>query len=90
VTLDPVKLASKGLFATSLASAAGQLNGKPMVNQDVIALRTAGLSDDVIIVKIEGSPAEYKLDTGDLIDLKKANAPESVIQTMMEAQVRTR
>ena len=61
-----------------------------MTNQDVIALKSAGLSDELVVAKINRAPAEYKLDTEDLIALKQANLSEPVIQAMIEAQARAR
>jgi hypothetical protein len=46
----------------------------------VFALKSAGLSDELVIAKIKGAPANYKVDTEDLISLKQANVSEAVIQ----------
>jgi hypothetical protein len=50
-----------------------------MTNQDVIALKAAGCSEEFIIAKIKGSPSTYQIDTDDIIALKKANPSEGVI-----------
>jgi hypothetical protein len=60
-------------------------SAKPMTNQDVIALKTAGFSDEFIIAKIKGTPASYRIDTDDIITVKKANLSEAVIQAMTAA-----
>ena len=65
--------------------ATAQPSVKPMTNQDVIALKTTGFSDEFIIAKITGTPASYRIDTDDIIALKKANLSEAVIQVMMGA-----
>jgi hypothetical protein len=97
ITLDPTKLVAKtgNAPATLVAPVeahppAPTLSGKAMTNQDVIALKSAGLSDELVIAKINGAPAEYKLDTEDLIALKQANVSEVVIQAMIAAQGRPR
>jgi hypothetical protein len=61
-----------------------------MTNQSVIALKSADLSDELVIAKIKGAPAEYKVDTEDIISLKQAKISEAVIQAMIEAQARVR
>jgi hypothetical protein len=56
-----------------------------MTNQDLIALKAAGFSDEFIIAKIKGAPANYRIDTDDVIALKRANLSELVIQAIMVA-----
>ena len=92
VTLDAGKLVAKGgsTEARSAQTMAPAISGKTMTNQDVITLKSAGLSDELVIAKIKGAPGEYKLDTDDLIALKQANLSEAVIQTMITAQARPR
>jgi S1-C subfamily serine protease len=64
------------------------LTGTPMKNADILQLREAGLSDELLIAKIKTTPASYNLDTEDLIALKKAKISESVIGAMIDAQGR--
>jgi hypothetical protein len=97
VTLDPAKLVAKagaaqpaGAQPATPQPATPTISGKAMTNQDVIALKSAGLSDELVLAKIKGAPGEYKLDTEDLIALKQASLSESVIQAMIMAQARTR
>jgi PEGA domain len=89
VKLDPVKWASRAGISTSAAitmmTPDSSPTAKPMTNQDVIALKTAGLSDDFVIARIKISPSSYKLDTEDIIALKKSNLTEPIIQAMMAA-----
>src|SRR5262249_43483254 len=35
------------------------LNGKPLLNADILTLHQAGLSDDLLIAKIKSAPANY-------------------------------
>jgi hypothetical protein len=56
-----------------------------LTNQNVIALKAAGLSDETIIAKIRSSGTKFSLATQDLIELKKANISDSVIQAMIDA-----
>lgn len=59
-----------------------------LTNADVLRLKTAGLSDTVIIEKIGASPADYRLGTEDLIDLEHEGLSDSVIRAMIEASQR--
>jgi hypothetical protein len=58
---------------------------KAMTDWDVIALKSAGLSDELVIAKIQRTPAGFQLDTNDIIALKKSNVSEAVIEAMMAA-----
>lgn len=61
------------------------VTGKPMTDEDVLTLKTAGFGDDFIIVKIKTSPSGYSLDTPDLVRLKQAGLSDSVIGAMVQA-----
>jgi hypothetical protein len=63
---------------------------KTMSNVDVITLKDAGLSDELLISKIRNSAGDYRLDTDDLIALKRAKVSETVIQSMLEAHGKPR
>lgn len=85
----------RGRVSVPVTSATGQaagtrksLLGSPMNNADVIKLKTAGLSDELIIGKIRASEANYRLEVDDLVELKKAGIPESVLAAMLEAAQR--
>ena len=51
----------------------------------VISMVGAGLSDDLIITKIQRSGQSFDLSTDDMVRLKKANASDAVIKAMMNA-----
>ena len=65
-----------------------KLTGRPLSNEDVVKLRDAGLSDDLLVAKIKSSPAAFHLEPEDLIALKKASVSEAVIEAMLETQSR--
>ena len=94
ITIDPAKLAPKTYAAnravTATPAPTATVATKSMSNMDVIALKDAGISDDLLVAKIRNSPGEYRLDTEDLIALKRAKVSEAVIQSMIEARGRTR
>jgi hypothetical protein len=54
-----------------------------MTNQDVLDLKKAGFSEDLIIAKIKSSKAAFQLETADMIELKKAGLSDKVIAAMM-------
>jgi hypothetical protein len=51
----------------------------------VIAMLNAGLSDDLVIAKIQKSNQAFDLSTDDMIRLKKAKASDAVIKAMMNS-----
>jgi hypothetical protein len=80
---DPAK--SKALTAApSVAAVPGNARkGTPLTNADVLKLKEAGLSEQVIIDKITASLANFKLETDDLVELKKAGLSDAVISAML-------
>jgi hypothetical protein len=60
--------------------------GNPLTNEDIIKLKDAGLSEQVIVDKIMASPAKYRLEADDLVTLKKAGISDAIITAMMHAQ----
>ena len=55
-----------------------------MTNEDVIELKLAGFSDDVIISKIRSSTPAFRVETTDLLRLKRQEVPQRVIAAMIE------
>lgn len=71
------------LFA-AVVSLAGLLAGQQsMNNASVIKLAKAGLSDDVIISKINASPAAFDTSTDGLIGLKSAGVKDKVVAAIV-------
>lgn len=96
VTIDPSKLpvpSDSGSAAgpeaqtaeSSASGAAPPALPKPMNNEDVVAMREAGISDDLVILKVKVSPGSYHTSAGDIIALKQANVSDPVIQAMLAA-----
>jgi len=54
-------------------------------NEDIIALKKAGYSDDLIVWRIGASNGLYKLDTQSMIDLKNTGLSDEVIRAMTKA-----
>ena len=81
----PIPMAS----ATPQAAPAQRLfSTSALTNADVVKLKAAGLSDQLIIDKIKASPANYRLDVDDLVELKKAGIPDTVTAAMLQASQR--
>ena len=75
-------------FAQPAAPAAPARAAAPAVragfsNTDVLELKKAGFSDDLIITKIQGSTCSFSLETADMIALKKVGLSDKVIAAMM-------
>jgi hypothetical protein len=71
------------------AAPAPQINGYPaarpgMTNDDVVDLKAAGFSDEVIISKIKTSAPGFRVETNDLMRLKRQGVSQPVIAAMIE------
>ena len=66
---------------TFVAMAAAQ--DAPLTKDQVIQMWKAGLSEDVIIAKINAEAAPMKLSTDDLIELKTAGVTDNVIKALL-------
>jgi hypothetical protein len=58
--------------------------GGALTNTDVIQMRKAGLTEDVITTKIRTSPTAFRTGAQDLIQLKEAGVGDQVIALMVE------
>jgi len=91
-SLDKLKASPaspKGVAAVAdPPNSAPKLTGNALSNGDILSLKQAGLSDELIIDKIRSSPAKFALETDDLISLKKAGIPDAVVSAMIEASKR--
>lgn len=73
------------LFCTSLVGAQQpQPPAQRVMASDVIAMKQAGLSDDLVIAKIKQNNNPMNLSTDDLISLKKQNISDAVIRALMD------
>jgi hypothetical protein len=67
------------------APAAGTLSPAALTVDGVISLVGAGISDDLIIAKIQKSGQTFDLSADDMVRLKKAGASDAVMKAMMNA-----
>ena len=88
IKLDPTKfgvMPKSVSTVVSVPSVAAKPSSSRLTNREILALKKAGLSDDVIAAKIAATPAEYQLDVNSFIDLKKAGLSDSIIAAMLQA-----
>ncbi len=62
---------------------------KPLSNDDVIGMVTAGLPDDIIIAKIKSSQTNFDLSTPALAKLTQAKVSSAIIKTMIDPKADT-
>ena len=84
----------KGILLTCLCllltvGANAQQQDGPLTNVAVVKLVKAGFKDKTIITIINSRPAKFKLNTEDLIELKKNGVNEKIILAMLSAQMGT-
>jgi hypothetical protein len=82
--VDPAKFAM-AQTTPGPAITAAKLTGKAFTNEDVLSLKSAGFTDELIIAKVKAAPGNFKLDTEDMLALKKAGLSDSVISAMVGA-----
>jgi hypothetical protein len=58
---------------------------KAMTNADVITLVSAGVTEDVVLIKIKSVTTRFRLETEDIVELKRAGVSDRVIAAMIEA-----
>lgn len=88
IKLDPAKFAPGDTNASRSIPQTSIPLGPKLTNADILKLKEAGLSDDLIIAKVKVSGADYNLGVDDLLTLKKANLSDGVLAAMLEASKR--
>jgi hypothetical protein len=58
---------------------------KILTNDDVLELLDAGLSSDLIVTMIETSRSDFDTDLTTILELKKADVPDAVLQAMVKS-----
>ena len=74
------------LAAVKAAPPAAPPHATGLTNADIVALKQAGFSDDVVLAKISASPAAYNLAPTEMVALKKSGVSERVITAMVAAK----
>ena len=76
-------LTSCVVIATVLSTNVVRAQSLPPGVQDVVKLKQAGLSDDVILSQVRNSGAIYNLSVDQIIQLKQAGVSEAVIKVLI-------
>lgn len=63
-----------------------QAQGEQLTNKEIIAMSKAGLSSEIILQKISSSQTNFDISTDSLIELKKANISEKIIEAMLKSK----
>jgi hypothetical protein len=69
----------------SLISTAGAQNSGYITNEDVIELKSAGISDEIIILRIRSGSAKFSMETEDIVALKSAGVSDAVLREMLKS-----
>ena len=78
-------MAFSTLLITIMMFAAQGQSEKILTNEDVLELIEAGLSSDLIVTIIETSRSEFDTDLTTILELKKAEVPDKVLQAMVKS-----
>jgi len=78
-------MAFSTLLITIMMFAAQGQSEKILTNEDVLELIEAGLSLDLIVTMIETSRSEFDTGSTTILELKKAEVPDKVLQAMVRA-----
>jgi hypothetical protein len=86
----------KGILVTTflcvsllVTAAYGQQPDGPLTNTSVVKLVKAGFKEKTIIAIINNRPSDFKLDTEQLISLKRNGVTENIILAMLSSQLGT-
>jgi len=77
------------LLSLFVTGAYGQQPDGPLTNAAVVKLVKAGFKEKTIITIINNRPSEFKLDTEQLIGLKRSGVTENIILAMLSSQMGT-
>jgi len=77
------------LSAFAMSVYAQQPSDAPLTNVAVVKLVKAGFKDKTIIAIINNRQCNFKLDTEELIDLKRNGVSENIILAMLSSQMET-
>ncbi len=78
-------MAFSTLLITIMMFATQGQSEKILTNEDVLELLDAGLSSDLIVTMIENSRSDYDTDLTTILELKKAEVPDMVLQAMVKS-----
>ena len=82
-------LVTISLCLSLFVTAYGQQPDGPLTNASVVKLVKAGFKEKTIIAIINNRPSDFKLDTEQLINLKRNGVNENIILAMLSSQLGT-
>lgn len=68
-------------------SGIAQVTNALLTNQDIIELKRAGVSDEIVLLRIRSAPTKFNMDTADIVALKSAGVSDAVIAEMLKLSV---
>ena len=63
--------------------------GEVLTNEAVVSMVKAGLSEDLIIMKIASAPNTFDLSTNNLLSLKQQGVSDAILKAMMQSEGQT-
>jgi hypothetical protein len=87
--MSRILLAACLCLSVLATGASGQRADGPLTNAAVVRLVKAGFKEKTIITIINNRPADFKLDTEHLIELKRSGVHENIILAMLSSQMGT-
>ena len=69
---------------TRISGTGKAVPSKVLTNADIVQMQKAGLSEEIILSKITGSPVNFDIGTQDLIRLKEAGVNDNIINAMVQ------
>lgn len=57
-----------------------------LTNADILKLKASDFTDELIIDRINNSPAAFRLELADMVELHKASISDAVIQAILRAK----
>ena len=76
-------------FSLFVVGNSQQVYEAPLTNAGVVQLVKAGFKEKTVITIINNRPSNFKLDTDELIQLKRDNVSEKIILAMLSSQMGT-
>ena len=76
-------------LSTFVIGANAQQSDAPLTNIAVVKLVKAGFKEKTVITIINNRPSHFKLETEDLIELKRSGVNENIILAMLSSQMGT-
>lgn len=79
-TLDKTKFQPKNAVELATQAVGAKLK---LSNADIMAMKKAGFSDEILIAKIKSSEVHFELSTEEMLKLKASGISEKVIEAML-------